>query len=563
MAEIPDSDFSPDPPSSSPLPRSVATVSGTSTASGSTDLASLLFNIPISYREQGFGRPRSSLSPDIHQHHIHHIADDNFDHGYDSDPRGEDHFASEDEALFGNFNFPDHEHDEHGDPFSHRPELEFDDLEEEGGLFVDDDDNDDNNGNVGDIDLDGPGGGGGPRGETPDLRGRSSPSPGFWRIHIRSPPFHDLQQYQMDRDVHRRNVLRDELVAMEMEGQANRRSRRNRQQMPQAPAQGQGQGQPHVIDLTGDDGEPESPPRRTPFSASQPNLSQNARRRRSQQRNTPPRLSRSDANYMGNRTVIDLVSDSDDEVRPRPRRNASNNASNNGGQGARNSRPADQRPRAFLPPLPPPNGRDLGPGRNALHQIQHLFHNIPIFRLLNPQGAAQDEDIVMVGQRNLIPAPGVPPPPGLAPVHLDYIAHPFGNAQQHMPGMATPKPPHEPPKEARDGFTRNTGDDVVAVCASCDEELAYDPDADDANPTTPPKKARTKKDKAEHHFWAVKACGHVYCRRCYENRRPAARNPVPVGFRPDPKGAKNKMFCAVEECESDVSSKAAWVGIFM
>ncbi|KAI0006373.1 hypothetical protein F4779DRAFT_24216 [Xylariaceae sp. FL0662B] len=547
MADFGDSDYSADPLSSSSPYRSATTISGTSTG---TDLESILSNSPShhppAYRfQQHFDSPMPS--------------DEESDLNTDFDQPDDDLFLDDD--PFGDSSTDDDDNNQH-QPFNPRNAIVYDDLEED-GLFVGGNNNINNNGNnnnnTGDIGLAGPGNRGGTlldhhhhhHHQHPD---RSSPSPGFWRIRIGSPPFDNLQ-LGMDHSAHRRNELRDELVEMEMEmdmqmqGQGNRRGNQgNGVQMPQV--------QPPVIDLTGDDGEPENPPRRAPVGGPR-NRSQNERRRRSQQRSTPPRLARSDADYMGNRTVINLISDSDDDepaVMPRPTRNANNNA----GQGARNSRPAEQF-HPFHSPSPVPNYRDVGSGRNALHQIQNLFQNIPILRFLNNPQAPQDEDIVMVGQRNIMP-PGLPHP-NLAPVHLDYIAHPFANAQ-HIPGMASPKPAHEPPKEARDGFTRNTGEEVVAICASCEEELAYDPDADD-HPQTPAKKARTKKDKAEHHFWAVKACGHVYCKKCYENRKPAARNPVLVGFRPDPKGAKNKMLCAVEDCDTDVGPKAAWVGIFV
>jgi hypothetical protein len=49
----------------------------------------------------------------------------------------------------------------------------------------------------------------------------------------------------------------------------------------------------------------------------------------------------------------------------------------------------------------------------------------------------------------------------------------------------------------------------------------------------------------------------VFCRRCYENRKPTKK--VQVGFTMEGK----KVICAVDGCESDVSGKAAWVGIFM
>ncbi|OIW34198.1 hypothetical protein CONLIGDRAFT_570424 [Coniochaeta ligniaria NRRL 30616] len=128
--------------------------------------------------------------------------------------------------------------------------------------------------------------------------------------------------------------------------------------------------------------------------------------------------------------------------------------------------------------------------------------------------------------------------------------------------VARPKPAHIAPPEAREGFTRATGEDTVVVCPSCEEELKYDPDdaEKDAQQPPPAKKARTtRKDREEHHFWAVKACGHVYCRSCYENRRPTVRNAGQTHFQI----ADKRVLCAVEDCSSDVSTKTAWVGIFL
>ena len=80
-----------------------------------------------------------------------------------------------------------------------------------------------------------------------------------------------------------------------------------------------------------------------------------------------------------------------------------------------------------------------------------------------------------------------------------------------QPPAANPQAPSQPP--VRDGFSRDTGEDVVALCPSCGRELAYDPDEspDDDNKTKPAtaKTSRNKRDKAEHYFFAVKACGHV------------------------------------------------------
>ncbi|KAI1143702.1 hypothetical protein F5Y05DRAFT_362193 [Hypoxylon sp. FL0543] len=344
--------------------------------------------------------------------------------------------------------------------------------------------------------------------------------------------------------------IEDELVEMEFEAIDVDRPRSPL--LPQrSRRRSQSRAQPEVIDLTGENDSPPQP-------ATQ-HQSQNLRRQRSQQRNTPPRLARSDAGYMGSQTVIDLISDSDSDPAelPPPIQNDSPRRSPNF-QRLR-AQPRLRRARTRQPNF----GYDMG--GTAFQRFRNLIRHIPIFQLVNnPQGLGnnrEEDEIAIIGHRNLMP--DVIPPANLPPIDFNYGNHPFVNPPPAAGGPAA-KPAHDPPKETREGFTRHTGEDVVAICPSCEEELAYDPGADDAHSGPPPaKKARTKKDKAEHHFWAVKACGHVYCRKCYENRKPVGKHPIPVGFRPDPNGTKNKMLCAVEDCDSDVSIKSNWVGIFM
>ncbi|KAK7749368.1 hypothetical protein SLS62_008220 [Diatrype stigma] len=192
-------------------------------------------------------------------------------------------------------------------------------------------------------------------------------------------------------------------------------------------------------------------------------------------------------------------------------------------------------------------------------RFANFIQQLPMFGLFNNAALREQapaDDLAIVGERQ---RPLGPLPINIG-MRLDYGHNAF---RAHQDAGAAPRPTHEPPKAAREGFTRDTGEDVIAICPGCDQELAYDPDGDeDAAP--PAKKPRTKKDKAEHHFWAVKACGHVFCRKCYENRKPTARAPaIPNPFRPDPKGTKGKILCVVDDCESEVSNKTAWVGIFL
>jgi hypothetical protein len=90
--------------------------------------------------------------------------------------------------------------------------------------------------------------------------------------------------------------------------------------------------------------------------------------------------------------------------------------------------------------------------------------------------------------------------------NLDYRGNGGGG------GDRAPKPAFVPPPPAREGFTRDLGgeDDETLVCPGCEKELHYDPDADNVPAAKKAKTARaSRKDQEEHHFWALKECGHV------------------------------------------------------
>jgi hypothetical protein len=77
---------------------------------------------------------------------------------------------------------------------------------------------------------------------------------------------------------------------------------------------------------------------------------------------------------------------------------------------------------------------------------------------------------------------------------------------------AQPEPPAaDRVPNARDGFTRDTAENLVAVCPGCGEELAYDPS--DSGPVVAGGTSKTaiaaQKRIGSIHFWAVKLCGHV------------------------------------------------------
>ncbi|KAG7152055.1 hypothetical protein HYQ46_012124 [Verticillium longisporum] len=128
----------------------------------------------------------------------------------------------------------------------------------------------------------------------------------------------------------------------------------------------------------------------------------------------------------------------------------------------------------------------------------------------------------------------------------------------------SPKPVHVPPPAARSGFSRDTKADNSSafVCPACNEELAYDPLEAPSAPA--PQASRStrlgKRPRSEHHFWALKGCGHVYCEDCYENRKPTNKRPN-TGFLHA--GRDHKLSCAVEGCDTQVTNKGSWVGIYL
>jgi hypothetical protein len=88
---------------------------------------------------------------------------------------------------------------------------------------------------------------------------------------------------------------------------------------------------------------------------------------------------------------------------------------------------------------------------------------------------------------------------------LDYQHHPFH--QRQRPPL---KPQHEPPPDAKEGFTRSPKEEDVVICPACEMELVAR--KDQTEPTAvkkPGGRAPTKKDREEHPFWVVRDCGHV------------------------------------------------------
>lgn len=176
--------------------------------------------------------------------------------------------------------------------------------------------------------------------------------------------------------------------------------------------------------------------------------------------------------------------------------------------------PANRR----LPPIPAPQRRNNRPrveifdlarageiGGNLRNYIGRRFGNLfgPINGL--PEDLLDGNYFAAAAAMN----PNVDPNPLAGnPPDFNYQANGWA-----APGGERPKPQFEEPPPARPGFTRNTGPDPETgeeqtfICASCDNELKY---YDDEVVEPPAKRAKKgKKAREEHHFWAVKACGHV------------------------------------------------------
>lgn len=260
-----------------------------------------------------------------------------------------------------------------------------------------------------------------------------------------------------------------------------------------------------VIDLTE---EPDSPPtlrgRSDRHSHSHAQAHRHPRRTNSQ-RVSPPNLERSDGSSSIPRSmrmsshVIDLTADS----------------------------PEDDQP-IHLPfeiPRPPSALRAAG-----LHHHHHHHHHAPRHHAQRPPAG---DEIVRV---DVVRGPGrggvLPDIRGLGTdirglgrrlagyLGAEIIGYHALNAitgQERVfhqePPRQSPKPALEEPPEARPGFTRGTNaepeDDHIVVCPCCEEELAYDPKDTSTSNTISSSSKKRKRSPGEHHFWALKTCGHV------------------------------------------------------
>jgi hypothetical protein len=332
-------------------------------------------------------------------------------------------------------------------------------------------------------------------------RGSAGPSRENQRHNHRHHPYgmpQDNLRARMDRDNSR---ARDELVAVEM--RPLRAAMRRNRTPPRS--------QPEVIDLTG---EPDSPGEPSVIVAPRPrapnalqNPGRNPRRRLSLNHRTPS-LARSDSSILGNdQNVIDLTLD-DSPAPPLlpqqlPRRNHHNHNHNHNHAN------------------PNPHLHRHQPHHHHHHRRAPGMSRMPYISLedqevLGPSIGARLADFVIqrlgFGRPHDVEVQVI----GGAGLNMDNpIAGniPNLNYGNNAAGAAAPKRDHVPPPKAREGFTRDTGnEDDVVVCPSCEKELKYDPDAANDTAMSPPrptKKPRSKKDQEEHHFWALKDCGHV------------------------------------------------------
>ncbi|KAH7000446.1 hypothetical protein EDB80DRAFT_765723 [Ilyonectria destructans] len=323
-------------------------------------------------------------------------------------------------------------------------------------------------------------------------------------------------------------------------------SRSTRRTEARQPAQQQPQQPAPVIDLTE---EPDSPVQAR-RSISHNHGGRNPRRTNSQ-RVSPPRLARSDSTFLpAASSFIDLTADSpEDDPSFNPARRL--------------------------------NGRI--PGDDLYENPDHPSYDPshPLRRRLGGRLRPRPDELIELEFISSVPRRAAALPTfaiGLTRrlagiLGSDIIGGAFAQPQLDVsrnafaPREPSPKPPMEPAPPTREGFTRDTCADpekeseTIVICPACNEELAYDPNGVVAPSPTSGKKR--KRAAGEHHFWALKKCGHVYCADCFENRKPTKANPVGAGFRAPEGKSLNEIRCVVDGCETKVSAKGEWVGIFL
>jgi len=145
---------------------------------------------------------------------------------------------------------------------------------------------------------------------------------------------------------------------------------------------------------------------------------------------------------------------------------------------------------------------------------------------------------------------------------MNYDAIAFGPG----PDASPQKTPHVPPKPARPGFTRSPAaleKDQILICPACEEELIHHENENPAPTTNAKGKALTDKERAEHPFWVVRKCGHVFCNKCYQGRKNKTGDCESKFYLPDQPKSEKTLICVVDECHSAVSKPADWIGVFL
>ncbi|KAM0322133.1 hypothetical protein ACHAQA_009621 [Verticillium albo-atrum] len=259
----------------------------------------------------------------------------------------------------------------------------------------------------------------------------------------------------------------------------------------------------------------------------------------------PPSLARPQLRQPGATEVIDLTNEPDSPVQAHARP-ASLNVRRQNSQ-ARNPPAFARSDSSILGGPPVIDLTDDAPDRPGLRR--NFMHNLPFLNFFTPDPADPNLDLVEGMMNN--------PFNPVGHIQLQYQHGAF----DHRP--PSPKPVHVPPPPARSGFSRDTKADSSSayVCPACNEELAYDPLEASTSEPQPSRSTRLgKRHRSEHHFWALKGCGHVYCEDCYENRKPTNKRPN-TGFLHG--GRDQKLSCAVEGCDTQVANKGSWVGIYL
>ncbi|KAG9748102.1 hypothetical protein KCU73_g7178, partial [Aureobasidium melanogenum] len=109
-----------------------------------------------------------------------------------------------------------------------------------------------------------------------------------------------------------------------------------------------------------------------------------------------------------------------------------------------------------------------------------------------------------------------------------------------------PVPKFDPPPPAPEGFTRDPTEEDTIVCPNCEDELAVG------------------ESEEKRQVWVVKACGHVYCGTCMNNRkRKTNKGTKGKGRADEPMLPLPFSTCRADDCGLRVSHKNDVMQIFL